>query len=182
MEWIGILVALLFCLLGVGCLVLVVIGLPGVWIMIGLAVAMELLDHRYLDGAAPETFGWWAIGICVALALVGEVLETGAGAAGTKAGGGSRRGMIGAMIGGIIGAIVFTPIIPVPIVGTLIGAMLGTFVGALIAERSAEKPPDTQSQLKAAGGATIGRLLGTMSKAMIAATVWVVLSVGAFWQ
>ena len=181
MEWIGLLVALLFCVLGLGCLVLVVIGLPGVWIMIGLAVAMELLDHHYLDGTAPETFGWVAIGACVALALVGEVIEAGAGAAGTKAGGGSRRGMIGSMIGGVVGAIVFTPIIPIPIVGTLLGAMLGTFVGALIAERSAPEPPDTQSQLKAAGGATIGRLLGTLSKAMIAATVWVFLSVGAFW-
>jgi hypothetical protein len=60
--------------------------------------------------------------------------------------------------------------------------LLGTFAGALIAERSSDEPPDTQAQLKAAGGATVGRLLGTVSKAMIAATVWVVLCVGAFWQ
>ena len=124
MEWTGLLVALLFTLLGLGCLVLVVIGLPGTWIMIGLAVAVELLDRHYLDAADPETYGWWAIGACAALALVGEVLEAGAGAAGTRAGGGSRRGMVGAMIGGIVGAIVFTPLIPIPIVGTLIGALV----------------------------------------------------------
>jgi uncharacterized protein YqgC (DUF456 family) len=180
-EWTGILVALLFTLLGIGCLVLVVIGLPGTWIMIALAVVVELLDRHYLDGAHPETYGWWAIGACTALALVGEVIEAVAGAAGTKAGGGSRRGMVGAMIGGIVGAIVFTPLIPIPVIGTLIGALVGTFAGAVIAERSHEEPPDTQSTLKAAGGATVGRLLGTVGKAMIAATVWVVLSIGAFW-
>ena len=182
MEWMSLLVALVFTVLGLGCLVLVVAGLPGVWVLIGLAVGVELLDHHYLDGPNPETFGWWAIGACVALALVGEVLELGAGAAGTKVGGGSRRGMVGAMIGGLIGAIVFTPLIPIPVVGTLIGALVGTFVGAAIAERSAQAPPDAQSTLKAAGGATAGRLLGTLSKTMIAATVWVVLSVGAFWH
>ena len=142
---------------------------------------MELLDRHYLDGADPETYGWWAIGACTALALAGEAIEAVAGAAGTKAGGGSRRGMVGAMIGGIVGAIVFTPLIPIPVIGTLIGALVGTFAGAVIAERSHEEPPDTQSTLKAAGGATVGRLLGTVGKAMIAATVWVVLSIGAFW-
>jgi hypothetical protein len=181
MEWIGLLVALLFSLLGLGCLLLVVIGLPGTWVLIGLAVVVELLDRHYLEGANPETFGWWAIGACVALAVVGEILETGAGAAGTRAGGGSRRGMVGAMIGGIVGAIVFTPLIPIPVVGTLIGALLGTFIGAVIAERSHEEAPDTQATLKAAGGATVGRLAGTMGKALIATTVWVVLSATAFW-
>ena len=181
MELAALFVALLFTLLGLGCLVLVVIGLPGTWIMIALAVGVELLDHHYRTGANPETYGWWAIGACAVLAGAGEVLEAGAGAAGTRAGGGSRRGMVGAMIGGLVGAIVFTPLIPVPIVGTLIGALLGTFAGAAIAEHSHEEPPDAHATLKAAGGATIGRLLGTLGKAMIATTVWIVLSVGAFW-
>jgi uncharacterized protein YqgC (DUF456 family) len=181
MEWLGILVAALFALLGLGCLVLVVVGLPGTWIMIGLAVALELLDHHYLSGSDPVTFGWPAIGASAALGLVGEALEAGAGAAGTAAGGGSRRGMAGAMLGGIVGAIFFTPLIPIPVVGTLIGALLGTFIGAAIAERSHAVPPDARKTLKAAGGATIGRLLGTMGKALVAITVWAVLSVTAFW-
>jgi len=180
MEWLGLLVAFLFALIGLVCLVLVVVGLPGVWILIALAVAVELLDGAYLEGAAPETYGWWAIGSCVALALVGEILEAVAGAAGTRAGGGSRRGMVGAMIGGIAGAIFFTPVIPIPLVGTLVGALLGTFAGAVIAERTHREPPDAQATLKAASGATLGRLLGTMGKALIATTIWVVLVVRAF--
>lgn len=182
MEMLAILVALLFCILGVGCLVLVVIGLPGTWVLIGLAVGVELLDHYYLEGADPVTFGWGTLGACIALAFVGEVIEALAGAAGTKAGGGSRRGMVGAIVGGLVGAIVFTPLIPIPIIGTLIGALLGTFAGAVIAERSGENRRDTQAALRAAGGATVGRLLGTISKAVIATTLWVVLCVGAFWQ
>jgi len=180
-DWIGIVVALCFAVLGIGCLVLVVIGLPGTWLLIGLAFVIEVLDRHYLPGEAPVTFGWWTLGSCLALALVGEALEALAGAAGTKAGGGSRRGMVGAMIGGIIGAIVFTPLIPIPVLGTLIGALIGTFLGALVAERTAEKPLGGQAQLRAAGGATVGRLLGTVSKAMIAASVWVVLTAAAFW-
>ena len=181
MEWVGILVAVLFALFGLVCLTLVVLGLPGTWIMIGVAVAVELLDHHYLAGSDPETFGWRAIAACVAVGLAGELLEAGAGAAGTRAGGGSRRGMLGAMLGGLIGAIVFTPLIPIPVVGTLTGALLGTFAGAVVAERSAARPPDATATLKAAGGATVGRLLGTLGKTMGAISVWLVLTIGAFW-
>lgn len=180
MAWVAILVAVLFSLLGLACLALVVLGLPGTWIMIGLAVAIELLDAHYLGGADPETFGWVAIGACVAVGLAGEILEAGAGAAGTRAGGGSRRGMAGAMLGGLVGAIVFTPLIPIPVLGTLLGALIGTFVGAVVAERTAPQPPGAGATLRAASGATLGRLLGTLGKTMGAITVWLVLSVGAF--
>ena len=57
MEWIVLLVATLFAVLGLGCLLLVVVGLPGTWIMIGLAVALEIFDGRYLSAADPVTFG-----------------------------------------------------------------------------------------------------------------------------
>ena len=58
------------------------------------------------------------------LAGIGELLEAGAGAAGTKMGGGSSRGMLGAIVGGLVGAIVCTPLIPIPVLGTLIGALI----------------------------------------------------------
>lgn len=184
MEWIGYLVASVFSLLGVGCLLLVVLGLPGTWIMLGLAVVVEVFDGYYL--AQPHTFGWWVIGACAALALVGEGLEVLTGAAGTRLGGGTRRGMVGAVLGGFLGAIVFTPLIPIPIVGTLAGALIGTFCGALVAERTRVDRPEGEAadwrvEVKAATGATIGRLLGTTAKAAIAVTLWIGLSVAAFW-
>jgi len=184
MEWLAYVVAFFFALLGLLCLVLVVIGLPGTWILIGLAFGVELLDQHYLgasSGVVPTTFGWRLLGACVVLAVVGEILEGMAGAAGTRAGGGSTRGMVGAIIGGIVGAIVLTPIIPIPVIGTLLGALIGTFAGALIAERTGEQPRHVEDSLRAAGGATLGRLFGTFGKLVIAATIWVALSFNAFW-
>lgn len=185
MEWLLYLVALLFSLLGAGCLVLVVLGLPGTWILLGLATAIELTDGYWLSDAAPTTFGWWLLGACAVVALVGEGLEALTGAAGTKLGGGTRRGMFGAIAGGLLGALVLTPLIPIPVVGTLVGALIGTFVGALLAERS-HKPEQRgekvlSDDLKAATGATVGRLLGTLAKTAIAVTIWIALSVAAFW-
>ena len=94
--------------------------------------------------------------------------------------------MLGAVVGGFLGAIVFTPLIPIPVLGTLAGALLGTFAGAFVAERTrtdrAEgEGTNVKAELKAATGATIGRLLGTTAKAAIAVTLWIGLSVAAFW-
>lgn len=182
MEWIVYPVAALFSLLGLCCVILVMIGLPGTWIMLGLAAVVELVDRFWLDAQSPQhTFGWWLLGGSALLAVVGEVVETLTGAAGTKVGGGSKRGMVGAVLGGILGAILFTPIIPIPLVGTLVGALLGTFLGAFLAERSRSDraDPSLGQDLKAAAGATAGRLVGTMIKAAIAAALWIVLSVAA---
>jgi uncharacterized protein YqgC (DUF456 family) len=180
-EWVPVAVGVLFSLLGIGCLLLVVLGLPGTWLLIGLAAALELLDDRYLEGAEPSTFGWLLIGFCVVLAGIGEAIEAAAGAAGTKAGGGSRRGMLGAILGGIAGAIVFTPLIPIPVLGTLLGAMAGSFLGAFLAERSGQAAKGTGASLRAASGAAVGKLIGTVGKAMVATAVWAVLSAAAIW-
>ena len=225
MEWLAYVVASLFTLLGLGCLFLVALSLPGTWILLILALVIELVDVYYL--APPhETFGWGLLAACLLLALLGELLEFGAGVAGAKAGGGTRRGMVGALVGGLLGAIVLTPLLPIPVVGTLVGALLGTFAGALLAERthpergsrasgpeapgapSPGTPPGTTAaptppaaadapsaevgrpapggagwgpDLRAASGATVGRLLGTLGKLAMGIAVWLALSVAAFW-
>jgi uncharacterized protein len=181
MDWLLYVVAAFFVIAGAACVLLVAINLPGTWIMLALAVLIELLDGLYLTADPPVTFGWRVIGVCVALAIIGEILEFISGALGTKYGGGTRRGMIGAIIGGIIGAIVFTPIIPIPLIGTLIGALIGTFAGAAIGEITAEKPQSLRGSIIPASGATLGRILGTVGKAGIAVVMWLVLSVAAFW-
>jgi uncharacterized protein YqgC (DUF456 family) len=180
MEWITYVVATLFCLLGAVCVLSIVLSLPGTWIMIGLALVIELCDSLYLPPDHNQTFGWWVILTCVGLALFGEVIELAASAAGAKGGGGSKRGMWGALIGGIVGALIFTPFIPVPIVGTLIGAILGTFIGAVVGEVTGEQAKSVRGSMKPALGATIGRVIGTFSKIGIAIVVWLVLSVAAF--
>src|SRR6185503_17493700 len=134
MEWIDYVVAVVFCLLALICAASIVLSVPGTWIMLALALIIEWADQFYLPPEHRQTFDWWVLGTCFALALLGELLELAAGAAGAKGGGGRRRGMIGALIGGVVGALLLTPFIPVPVVGTLIGAIVGTFIGAVVGE------------------------------------------------
>jgi len=170
--------AAIFAVLGLGCLFLVALGLPGTWLILGLATAMELLDHLWLD-ADVVTFGWPIIVAGLALAVVGELIELVTGAIGTKLGGGRNKGMLGSFLGGLVGAIVCTPLLP--IIGTLIGALIGTFAGALIAETTGKDPMERKDASKAAIMATIGRVMGTVAKMGIATVVWLGLTVAAFW-
>ncbi len=179
MDWVAIGLALLFSLLGLGCLLLTAVGLPGTWLMIGLAAGVHLLQGA-LTTAGEATSVWWTIAICAVLAGFGEAIETAAGAAGSHAGGGTSRGMVGAVLGGIVGGIALTPVIPIPLVGTLIGAMVGTFVGALAGELTGEADAAGGDSVRAAAGATVGRLLGSMGKTLVAAVVWVMLSIRLF--
>ena len=91
-----ILVGLVFTVVGFICVLTVVIQLPGVWMILALAVIIEVLDTLYLPEDRATTFGWWLLGGCTLLAVIGEIIEFGAGALGAKHGGSSRRGMIGA--------------------------------------------------------------------------------------
>lgn len=173
-------VGLIFALLGAACVALVLLGLPGAWMMLGLAVLIEVADPLYLHTGSDQTFGWWLLGACLALATLGEILEFVAGALGAKKAGSSRRGMWGAIIGGIVGGILGVAI-PVPVVGSLIGAVIGTFAGAIFGELSGDANATVRSSLKPASGATIGRILGTLAKLPIAMAIWASLTIAALW-
>ena len=174
-----IIVGILFVLVGVVCVFSVLLGLPGAWILLGIALAIQLTDGLWRGADGPATFEWSVLITCTVLATIGEILEFGAGAVGAKAGGSSKRGMWGALFGGIVGAIAGIAI-PVPIVGSLIGAVVGSFLGAVLGER-ANGEIAWRSTLKPATGASIGRLLGTVSKVPIAILIWLALSVDLFW-
>ena len=53
MEWTGYLLALLFALLSLACVATVILGLPGTWLMLGLAVGLEGREVW----AAPDLIG-----------------------------------------------------------------------------------------------------------------------------
>jgi len=179
-------VAAVYAFLSALCVMSIFVGLPGTWMMLALAIVVELLDPRWLPGPDATTFGWALLAGCIALALVGEGLELASGMLGTKAGGGTRRGMWGSIAGGLVGATAGTFIVPV--IGTLGGALLGTFLGALWGEMSAARALDdsqatgdrAKDALRPAVAATVSRALGTVAKMGIGATVWVVLAVAAF--
>jgi hypothetical protein len=180
MEWPTYLAAALFALVGLVCLGLIPIGLPGLWLLIGIAALVQLMDAIPFTGAAPLHFGWTILGVCIAIGVVAELVEAAAGAAGAKAGGATRRGMVGAFVGGIAGAILLTPIIPIPIVGTIAGGLIGSFAGAWIGEAQAEHRRHPEEKMRAALGAAAGKLAGTFGKLAAGVVIWMLLVYAAF--
>lgn len=182
MEWQPYIAAALFALLGAGCVAAIPVGLPGTWLLIGLAALLEWSDSAYLPGPEPVTFGWPLLVGCGVVGLVGEALEFAAGALGTRYGGGTREGMWGALVGGLLGGLLGTVWLPIPLVGTLVGALIGTFIGAFVGERRATEPSGRRRSFKAAVGATLGKLAGTVGKTLLAILIWMVLVGAAFTQ
>jgi uncharacterized protein YqgC (DUF456 family) len=175
-----IVIGVFFALIGLACIGGIIFGLPGAWVIIALAVVINLIDGSYLTEGRGETFDWRLIVGAIVLAAIGELLEFLAGAMGARTAGSSRRGAIGALIGGVAGAIAGAPFGLV--IGSLLGAVLGTFIGAIIGEISGREPMTMRQSLKPATGATIGRILGTLSKVPIAIIIWLVLTIDAFWR
>lgn len=175
---IAIAVGVLFCLAGLACLALAILGMPGVWILIALAVGIDLIDGWWLEAPQRPTFSIGVLVAAVLLAAAGELVEFLASAVGASRGGASRRGIVGSLLGALLGALAGTLLIPVPVVGTLAGAVAGSFLGAVLGEIAAGRT--ARGSIRPATGAAIGRVLGTLGKLPFAISVWAVLSVAAF--
>lgn len=115
---------LLLVLVQVAGLLLIVFGLPGVWIQVAALIAFAWLTEF-------QTVGAIAISAMVGLALLAELAELMLGARFARRYGGGRRAAWGAVVGGIIGALVG---VPLPLVGSVVGAMVGSFTGAFLLE------------------------------------------------
>ncbi len=172
--------ASLFALLAGVCGCSIIIGLPGIWFMIVLAIAQEMSATWWLEQPG-GWIAWTTIGVAVLIAIGAEAVEFIAGAAGAKAGGASKWGMIGALVGGIAGTIGGTILIPIPVIGTICGAMLGAALCAILGE-IAGGGRSLKSSLAPAAGAASGRLIGTIAKLPLALAAWVVLVFGALWR
>lgn len=155
-----------------------VIGLPGPWAMVITAALLAWLVPD--DGIL--ALSWGTVGALVGIALLGELIEFVAGAAGVSKLGGSRRAATWAIIGSIVGAVVgiFVALpIPIPVVGSLIGSILlggvGAAVGAILGERSIGGRWDSSTRIGVA--AFLGRIFGTVGKSICAAVMAVLLIV-----
>lgn len=149
----------LLLILGVTGLALNILGLPGLWLMVGAAGLYALLTGF-------EHLGIWGFLVLFLLAVMAEILETVLGGVAAKKVGGSKRGMVGAIVGGLIGGIAGTPLIPIPIVGTIIGACIGSFIGAFGVELFwlRKTPGDS---FKIGTGAAAGRFMGIIAKSAV---------------
>ena len=133
-------------------LVLVPLGLPGLWVMVA-----GVVGYGWLTGF--RSVGVGTIAVVLGLAFLGEIIEAWLGFRFARTFGGSRRSAWGALVGGIVGAVMG---VPVPIVGSVVGAFLGSFAGAALFEYSLSRTPDTA--VRAGWGAVVGRATAAAAK------------------
>lgn len=162
----GIAILLLGCVLA---LISLVIGLPGTFLIVALALLYGL-------GTSFRDVGWSTIGWLALLAVVGEGVEFAASAIGTGGGRPSRRASIWAIAGALAGGIFGTPILLG--LGSLAGALVGAFAGAALAVGS--EGASAGEALAAGLAAMKGRLLGFVVKAAIAVAMIVVVAAAVF--
>lgn len=142
MAWLGILVMTL-------ALVAIPLGLPGLWIMVGVAAI----------GAIVGEVGLLALLGCVILAVAAELIEFYLLRRLTRQYGGSRKAFWGALGGGLAGVLVGAPI---PIIGSVIAGMLGVFAGAAIVTYAETRQFDAAQRV--GWGALLGRMFTAVAK------------------
>lgn len=150
-------------------ILIVPLGLPGLWLMLGAALIYDWL-------VPSASIGWLSLGIAVALTVLAEVLEWTLAANYTRKYGGSRRAGWGAIVGGIVGAVMG---VPVPIIGSVIGAFADAFVGALVLEYS-RREATTGTAARVATGALFGRVAAAATKTALGLAVATVLLFAAW--
>jgi uncharacterized protein YqgC (DUF456 family) len=156
MAWLGIVVLVL-------ALFSIPLGLPGLWIMIGVVAI----------GAIVGEVGLLILLACTALAVAAELIEFFLLRKLTKQYGGSRKAFWGALAGGFVGVLVG---IPVPIIGSIIAGMIGAFVGAALVTYAETK--QLGSAHRVGWGAVVGRMLTAVAKTAAGVAI-LVLAAGA---
>jgi uncharacterized protein YqgC (DUF456 family) len=146
--------ALICIVLMVLALMLIFLGLPGTWVIVGLVGVWAGLF------APAGVFGWTFFLLLIGMAAIGEVVEFAAGYYGTRRFGGSNKGSLGGMIGAIVGGILCAPLFFG--FGALLGALGGGFAGCFLLEKVHGASGKDAS--RAAMGATLGRFGGFVVK------------------
>ncbi|HMH82336.1 MAG TPA: DUF456 domain-containing protein [Gemmatimonadales bacterium] len=158
----GMLAMVVLVLCGVAGLLLIPLGLPGLWVMVG-----GLLGYGWLTQFRSVSVAM--IVVVVALAFIGEIVESWLGFRFARRYGGSGRAGWGALIGGLIGAVVG---VPVPVVGSVIGAFVGSFGGAALLEYGQSRRADVA--VGAGWGAVVGRAAAAAAKIALGVVIGVI--------
>jgi len=153
---------LLLAIVELAGLLLVPLGLPGLWVMI-----LGLLGYGWFTDF--HTVGLWTTALVLALALLGELIETWLGFRFARKYGASKRAAWGALIGGLVGAVVG---VPVPVIGSVIGAFVGSFAGAAVFEYTMSAHPGTA--VAAGWGAVLGRAAAAAAKIALGIVIGVI--------
>ena len=154
--------SILAVLLMVVALLLIPLGLPGLWIMVGVLAI----------GAVYKAVGLITIAAVVVIAGIAELLEFVFVKRLNERYGGSRKAFWGAIIGGIIGVFVG---LPVPILGSVIAAFVGSFIGSAIVTLAETR--DLRAAHRVGWGVVLGRALAAVVKVFAG---MVILVIGGF--
>ena len=100
-------------------LLLIPLGLPGLWVMIGVLTL----------AVAGNEVSPWILLVLIVVAVLAELAEWAIVARTSARWGGSRKAFWGAIAGGLAGILLGLPV-PLPILGPLLAGLLGTFAGA----------------------------------------------------
>jgi uncharacterized protein YqgC (DUF456 family) len=100
-----------------GCLLLIPLGLPGLWLIVVLTFGLMLA------GSLSWPFGLTVAGVALVTELAEFLVLGGFG----RRFGGSAKAFWGAVLGGMAGLFVG---VPIPVVGPIVTGFLGTFLGA----------------------------------------------------
>ena len=126
-------------------LLLIPFGLPGLWVIL-----LGIIGYGWITDFLAVSTGFLILAI--ALALLGEILESWIGFRFAKRYGGSSRAGWGALVGGLVGAVVG---VPIPIIGSVIGGFVGAFIGAALFEYTNAR--HAEGSVRAGWGAVLGR-------------------------
>ena len=155
---------------------LTLLGLPG--------TVLIFLDALIYSAATGWKLPGWLLLVLLGISLFAEVSDNIVSAVGVKKYGGSTKGMFWALMGGLAGAVLFGavlgPLVPVvgAIVAPIVGGLLGGFAGGYWYEKRQGR---SEEEAKRAGmGAMLGRVAGTMLKAVSAAVMVIVVLMNAF--
>ena len=151
---------------------------PGNWLI----VAFTALFAWFFPGDGEPGITWTTVAILAGIATIGEIIEFVSGAAVAGKRGGSRRGMAMAVAGTLIGSITGAFLtLPIPIIGPVLGAIFGGAAGAFAGAWAGEfwKGKPMKEGYHIATGAMIGRLLGTVGKLIVGATMVVIAAIDA---
>lgn len=140
-------------------LLLIPLGIPGLWIMVGI-LSVGLI-------AGEVALGTYAL--LLGLTVMAEVAEWLTVERLGRRFGGTNSTFWGAVVGGAIGAVLGTP---VPLVGNLVGAFLGTLVGAVAATWLQTR--QLGGSMRAGWGALVGRALAVAIKVFVGLLILIV--------
>ncbi len=142
-------------------LLLIPLGLPGLWVMVG-----GILAYGWMTGF--RSVGVTMIAIVLALAFFGEIVDNWIGFRYAKRYGGSSRSGWGALLGGLVGAMIG---VPVALIGSVLGAFIGSFLGAVLFELSYSRQLGVAT--RAGWGAVVGRAVAAAAKIAIGLAIGV---------